>query len=1476
MSNGYKRSWVDLHHHSEYSLLDGFGSITEHVRRAKELGHPAVAFTEHGTARGFFEVDKVCQAEGVRPIFGIEFYVAKNCRVHNLTPEQIAAVTNGLKGKEKTAAKTQLERALGITEARHCVVIALNDEGVKNLIKLNNLANTVGLRVSRGKPKPRIDLDLLCQYNEGLAVSTACLGGIAAIPFMDDDENRLYDDLEQLRRTFGRERLSLEIQPHDIREQRAWNLRAVELSDELDIPLLAANDSHYVYRQDWRTHDALITMRFGRKLKDESRIRYIERSFAIKSVAGIEDAFDRYHPKLFERTIDAAIERAADIGDRARGGLWKPKTILLPEITKRDPDTVLESKCLSGWKFRDIKARARRAGLTENDYLDRLSHELGVIEELGFARYFLIVYDMIAWARSQGIVIGPGRGSAAGSVVCFLLGITALDPLEYGLLFERFLTPGRPDWPDIDVDVERDRRKEVLQYLRGKYEHTVQIGTVIRMRGRMAFKDVARVHGIKRKVADEMANAIVGAVVRDGEDGSVAETLKTSTALQEFEARHPDVIHHTLELEGHIRGTSVHPAGVVCSPIPFDDFVPLEARVLKGKVVLVTAYDMHAVEKIGLIKVDVLGLKTLSAIGTCLRFVQDRRGIELDLEALTLDCPDVLQAFTDQDFACVFQYDTPSAYKATKGVVFDLFDDIAATNAINRPGPAQSGLADEWRKRKRDVRKRVRQHKDIDRICSDSYGVIIYQEHIIRILQAFGFNPKEAGALRKLIGKSKGIEAIEQHRDQFVDGAVLAGMQGIEAERLWTQIAKFGKYGFNKCVTPDTLLDRAYGGPISIGEAYATWNTSPPTSLSRKMKAGRWRVLQMQDDGRIRPGFVRGIHFNGKRDVFKVTTATGKTIRATGNHRLLTDSGYREVSTMRTGDLLVSMAPRPPVYVCKGRKQGRGVSHNKPEGFPTGKGNPAWVDGRKGFLDDAKHAVQIRSHGQCEECSFNGSSRFEFAHTKSLEQCDGDYEKYHSEGNLRHLCNSCHKLFDYAKGERKPAWSKGRATQTEAIVSIEPDGTEDVYDVEMATHEHNFVANGIISHNSHAAAYGQIAYWCQYLKLKFPLEFFGAFLAVEHDVEKANRIVREAARRGVTIEPPEINRSQAAWSVESGSLLTGLRSVKGVGENACREILSQAPFTDIVDLFARINRRVVHKGVIEALVKAGALRSLWPNTRHAIENLPELMKRLKGKNGLELATELIEEGDTSPRYDKEEEWALQIGVGVAGSGRHPIGVLDSMSEVLRQDWGNMAELLDGDIVRGVVSNHRVGTSDGRRWASVELEDENGNTCRIKLDDDGYAEWRDIVSLGDGAILAARVRVRRGHCYPEYFVDMLGLRRRHREGEDIETWSTWERCVLGSDDHILSDYERPWNGLAWRSGKVCLVTNVKVIRDRNQRHMAFVRIEGLSGLSREGVVFANQWEVMDIEQGDIVRVIGTLDEARGSLVIRATKTAKQLA
>lgn len=804
--------FVHLHTHSDMSQLDGCGRIGDYVKEAKARGNPALAFTEHGSMRGYLQLRKEAEKQGVKPIYGIEFYVSRDMHRKGLTDEEKSGVLAGVKKNERRAKIRAYEDVEGIRDRWHTTCWALTQEGMLNLQRLSSAAYVEGFYY-----KPRVDLDALCRYNEGLAISTGCLNGPAHDSFLQGRRRDAINHVDRLREAYG-DRLYHEIQPHAIADQARVNEFELTLRERTGGKLLAAQDAHYVHPEDADAHDLLLCIGTGAKVSDVDRFRFDGDEFYFRTRAQMRDAFIRHHGYLRKSHIREALDTTVELAERSDVKIeidYMRALLPTPGMPKKyagDEFAFLKDICLDGWTWRGIPGRARtyahKHGIGSGDalgrYATRLKTELAALKRQRLILYFLVVRDLYAFARKEGIFCGPGRGSAGGSLVAYLLGITSIDPIEHGLLFERFINPDRHDLPDIDMDFEDSRRREVIEYLVGKYgkDKVCQIATVGRLSGKSVLRDVSRVLGVPLSEVNAISPSILERP--DGhprEYNTLEDSFKEFDACKAFDKRFPKVRKFASKLEGMAKTLGIHAAGVVVSPTTLTDLIPLEIRKHKGADIVVSAIDMNEIASVGLVKLDVLGLRTLTVIRDCVNAAKDRHGVDLDMERIDMNDVKVLERFTGHDFAGVFQYDTPSAYKICADVVFDDFEDIAAMTALNRPGATRSGLSERYLVRKKDASKRdeVDFHPIISKICSDTLGVIVYQEHVIKIFtELAGFSPGVADGLRKAIGKKK-AEELKAARVDFVAGCgELHGIAPKLAGKIFGAIEAFGAYGFNK------------------------------------------------------------------------------------------------------------------------------------------------------------------------------------------------------------------------------------------------------------------------------------------------------------------------------------------------------------------------------------------------------------------------------------------------------------------------------------------------------------------------------------------------------------------------------------------------------------------------------------------------------------------------------------------------------
>lgn len=761
-------SFVHLHTHSEFSLLDGANRLTDLVRKAKEHEMPGLALTDHGCMFGAWNFHKMARKEGLKPIVGMEAYVAPGDR----------------RDKSRSG---QGERAY-----YHLVLLARDRVGYQNLVKLSSIGYTEGFY-----HKPRIDREVIAKHHEGIIVSSACMAGEVARHLMADDWGAAKEAAEWYANLFDG-RYYLEVQAHDTEGQADLNRKVLDLAEELDLPAVMTNDAHFLQPEDHEAHDILLCIGLGKDRNDPNRMHYDDGLY-FKSADEMAERFpDR--PDLVENTLKIADEV----------DLVFEKKYYLPEFPVPDehPDETafLEHLTLEG-------AKERYGDPLPPEAQERFDYEMGVIKGTGYAGYFLITQDFIRWAREHDIPVGPGRGSAAGSLVAYALGITNLDPLEFDLLFERFLNPDRISMPDIDIDFCYERRGEVIEYTRQKYgkDAVGQIITFGTMKSRAVVRDVGRALGFEPGETDRIAKLIPNAPGQAYTVQEAVEGLKEVKELYEQDERHRQLFDYSITLEGLARHASVHAAGVVIAPGPLDEYVPVSIQTGKNgngdDAMAVTQYDMTSLEEAGMLKMDFLGLKTLTVVHDAVKMVEGRHGVLRNpetgetyesIDEVPLDDPTVYEMMARGGTAGVFQFESRLANDKLRAMRCDRFEDLVATNALIRPGPLDSGMTDVFINRKLGREPVTYPHPSLEKILEPTQGVIVYQEQVMRIASELaGFTLGEADILRKAVGK-KDAALIRKELGRFVERAVERGIEKTTAEELADQIETFGRYGFNR------------------------------------------------------------------------------------------------------------------------------------------------------------------------------------------------------------------------------------------------------------------------------------------------------------------------------------------------------------------------------------------------------------------------------------------------------------------------------------------------------------------------------------------------------------------------------------------------------------------------------------------------------------------------------------------------------
>ena len=766
--------FVHLHVHSEYSLLDGAARIeppasnpdaTTIFTEAERLRMPALAITDHGAMFGALRFYESARRTGVKPIIGVEAYVAPGSR---------------------------FDRDPGESEERyhHLTLLAEDETGYHNLLQLVSKAHLEGFY-----HRPRMDKQLLAEHAEGIICLSGCLSSELAVHLVAGQPARAREAAGTYRDIFEPDRYAVELQDHGLADQRAITGEQIAIARELGAPIVATNDLHYTVRDDAKPHDVLLCIQQQKVQSDLRRLRFDAEEFYLKSAAEMRQVFHEV-PEACDQTLVIA-ERVQPIAELERILVEHKTEYHLPRVDTPDGEP------LDVYLRRLVSAGAaeRYGAPLPGEVGDRIEHELGVITQMGFSGYFLIVWDLIRFARQRGIRVGPGRGSAAGSVVSYSLRITDLDPLRYGLLFERFLNPERIQMPDIDMDFDERRRDEVIRYATERYgaDHVAQIVTFQTIKGKQGIRDAARVLGFPAAVGDRLCKMYPPSVM--GRDEPIDRALEISPELSAAYVNEPEareIVDTAKALEGLRREDSVHAAGVVIGDAPLVNYLPLklskDSRDESKKVV--TQFDMNGVEQLGLLKMDFLGLRTLSVIEEALRHLR-ARGVTLDIDGIGLDDADTYAMLCKGETTGVFQMESAGMRNLIRLLEPDRFEDLMALVALYRPGPMNNGLHTEYAERKHGRRKVTYPHDDLEPVLANSYGVMVYQEQVMQTAVVMaGFSMGEADTLRKAMGKKK-VEVLMPFKQRFIEGAQAKGYERRLAANLFDMIVPFADYGFN-------------------------------------------------------------------------------------------------------------------------------------------------------------------------------------------------------------------------------------------------------------------------------------------------------------------------------------------------------------------------------------------------------------------------------------------------------------------------------------------------------------------------------------------------------------------------------------------------------------------------------------------------------------------------------------------------------
>ncbi|MDO9303026.1 MAG: DNA polymerase III subunit alpha [Anaerolineales bacterium] len=1485
-------SFAHLHVHTEYSLLDGFSNIKKLVKRVKEMNMESVAITDHGTMFGVIDFYKAAKAEGIKPIIGLEAYMAART----------------MQDKD-----SKLDRT-----SSHLLLLAENETGYKNLLKIASAAQMDGFYYY-----PRIDHDFLAAHSDGLICTSGCMSAEIPRALLSENPDEAVKKWDWYSDVFGRDRFFVELQQHNIKEITDLNKQLLNLGARYSARFIATNDVHYINQADARLQDILLAIQTNSTLNDPDRMKMSDDSYYLRSPLEMSKIFAEV-PDALSNTLLIAERCNVDLSFK---GYHLPEFVVPEGYT---PDSYLRALCQEGAKIK-FKDDA-----TSSKVQERLEYELSVVHEMGFDAYFLIVWDLCRFARENGIWYNA-RGSAAGSIIAYTLDITRVDPLQHALIFERFLNPGRVSMPDIDLDFRDDRRSEMLEYTARKYgdDKVAQIITFGTMGSKAALRDVARVMEIPLAEIDKVAKLVPFVSGR-------ATTMKDAMEIVDFKKIYDtqphlrEVIDIAARMEGTVRNAGTHAAGVVISDKPIMDYLPLHRPTSNSEetpIKSVTQFEMGILDSLGMLKVDYLGLITLTVMARACDMIEKRHGIKLDLNNIPIDDSKSFELMASGQTAGLFQIEGGGMTRWLVQMKPKNLDNIIAMVALYRPGPM--AFIPDYIARMHGEAEVEYRHPAMQSIFQDTFGIPVYQEQLMRAaVELAGYTPSESDELRKAI--SKKIKAdIDKHRAKFVKGAVEKGMEQSTADAIYMDWEEFARYGFNKCLPGNVeVLDASTGRLVKVEDLYRGLANITET-LSCDIPS-----LKLKNQP------VTTVMENGVKPVFRLTTALGRAIEATGNHPFYTYNGWRKLDDLQPDEFIAV----PRIISVEGKNEWHdheviALGHLLAEGNLCHPHSVYYYNQDEEQVEDFIQAAEAFENVKCTTAMHKGcysiyaaraDKRFEpgiFSWARELDMLgknartkeipapvfeltnrqigimisrmwDGDghvdlrgRSLYYATASQRMAQQLQHLLlrfgiisrlrtveFPYKEGrvgyqvfitgyenintfkekiachsvnqKRKqtlveltafippvavgtkdivPAavkeyirtakdqsgftWKEISATTGIAprefsptnsagkigfgrntlkrlgnyfddpdikryaesdlywdrVAFIEYVGEKQTYDLEIAE-THNFIANDILVHNSHAADYGVIAVQTAYLKSTYPAEYMAALLSANAGItEKVAFYVADSRNMDVPVLAPDVNASNWDFDIEDvaipaaedgglsdtrPSIRFGLGAVKNVSQGAVETIMEarasfdgaqDRKFTDLNDFARRVDLRAVGKRSLECLIKVGALDQ-FGNRASMLAALDRIVAisanhfRAADAGQMSLfgaSTGIIEEIHLPEvkNVDKREmlNWERElIGLYITD---HPLNEYQAtLAQIVSCFSGQLSEAMHEEKVRvaGLITVVRpYTTKTGKAMGFVTIEDIQG-VIELVMFPKTWTKFRDQMIVGKIIIVKGKV------------------------------------------------------------------------------------------------------------------------------------------